>query len=390
MHVGLTLNDQAREEHADDHSQNMAIENETASAVYCRILEIGPIPPPSAGWGVRIGYVLEQLDARGFETAALDLGPNRFEDRSHCDSVRSAWDYARKVARYLWRGYRIHNHLNGESPKALVLVLYATILSRLFRRPPVLTWHGGLGYRFFPRGNHRLADWAYGIAMRLSGHIICNDETIKRHLIEYGVRPEIISPIPAFSPCYLDVDEVDMPEAISDFISGRDPYIFCYTLYRPEFHLPVLVEAVEIVAREYPQIGFLLVGDARGSDSIRQDIERRGLASHFHFAGDFSRTEFLTALGQADLCVRTHERDGVSSSVLEALSLGIPVVAADNPMRPPQVETYRATDPNDLADRILHVLRMPADRRRPDPPPILDTVDEEIAILTGRNAEPRK
>ena len=353
------------------------------SVEYPRILEIGPIPPPSAGWGVRIGYVLEQLEVRGYETASLDLGPNRHQPRAHCDTVRSAWDYSRKVFKYLWRGYRIHNHLNGESPKALALVLYATVLSWFFRRPPVLTWHGGLGYRFFPKGNNRFMDWVYGVAMRLSGHIICNDETIKQHLIEYGVHPDKITPIPAFSPCYLDVEEVELKESVADFIKSHSPYMFCYTLYRPEFYLSVLVESIQMVAREFPQVGVLLVGDAAGSDSARQEIARRGLESNFHFAGDFTRPEFLAALGQADLCVRTHKRDGISSSVLESLSLGVPVVAADNPMRPPQVATYRADDARDLATRVLEVLNTPIDERRPSSPEIENTVDREIRILTG-------
>ena len=60
----------------------------------------------------------------------------------------------------------------------------------------------------------------------------------------------------------------------------------------------------------------------------------------------------MTALSQATVCVRTHQRDGISSSVLEALALGVPVVAADNPMRPSQVHTYQADDPQDLAAKV--------------------------------------
>ena len=107
----------------------------TVAPRYTKILEIGPIPPPYAGWGVRIGYLLEEMRNRDIEVAALDLGPHRKVKRSHCDQIPSGFAYARKVVRYLRQGYRIHTHLNGESIKAYALVMYSTVLSWLFRRP---------------------------------------------------------------------------------------------------------------------------------------------------------------------------------------------------------------------------------------------------------------
>ncbi|NIL96078.1 MAG: hypothetical protein GTO62_02780, partial [Planctomycetales bacterium] len=73
---------------------------------YRKILEIGPIPPPYAGWGVRIDCVLDALRDRQIEVAALDLGANRKRKREKCDHVPSGFAYARKVLKYLLCGYR--------------------------------------------------------------------------------------------------------------------------------------------------------------------------------------------------------------------------------------------------------------------------------------------
>lgn len=53
---------------------------------------------------------------------------------------------------------------------------------------------------------------------------------------------------------------------------------------------------------------------------------------------------------------RTPACDGVSASVLESLTLGIPVVASDNGRRPAGVVTYRETDAADMSAKLNHVI----------------------------------
>jgi len=84
------------------------------------------------------------------------------------------------------------------------------------------------------------------------------------------------------------------------------------------------------------------------------------------------------------VCLRTHLSDGVCSSVLEALALGVPVVASENRNRPAGVLTYAGNDPDALAaalDQVLEhrdevVARLPRVEVR-------DTLAEEAALLTA-------
>jgi glycosyltransferase involved in cell wall biosynthesis len=64
---------------------------------------------------------------------------------------------------------------------------------------------------------------------------------------------------------------------------------------------------------------------------------------------------FLTAIKRSGLFVRTYVFDGICSSVLEALSLGIPVVGCENELRPKEVILFRTGDDRDLAAKIAHV-----------------------------------
>ncbi len=54
--------------------------------------------------------------------------------------------------------------------------------------------------------------------------------------------------------------------------------------------------------------------------------------------------------------LRTHLSDGVCSSVLQALSLRVPVVAIENHSRPPGVITYPPHNVEGLADLLDDVL----------------------------------
>jgi glycosyltransferase involved in cell wall biosynthesis len=76
--------------------------------------------------------------------------------------------------------------------------------------------------------------------------------------------------------------------------------------------------------------------------------ERQGLL----LLGNLSHDEFLTLLNRSFAYVRTPACDGVSSSVLEALAFGVPVVASENGSRPDGVVTYRKGNATDLCAKL--------------------------------------
>ena len=74
------------------------------------------------------------------------------------------------------------------------------------------------------------------------------------------------------------------------------------------------------------------------------------------FVEDLDHDAFLTALKRSAIYVRTPITDGVASSVLESLALGIPVVACENGTRPPGVLTYPPTNSAALAELVMSTL----------------------------------
>ena len=113
-------------------------------------------------------------------------------------------------------------------------------------------------------------------------------------------------------------------------------------------------------------------------------IARHGIADRICFIDDLDHDAFLTMLERSALYLRTPITDGVASSVLEALALGVPVVGCDNGTRPPGVVTYPAEDATRMAQAVIDGL----DRRdgialslaAVDLP---DTVTAEVELLTA-------
>jgi glycosyltransferase involved in cell wall biosynthesis len=118
--------------------------------------------------------------------------------------------------------------------------------------------------------------------------------------------------------------------------------------------------------------------------SVQARIAQSDLKDRVIVVDDLSHDLFLKALAQSTVCLRTHLSDGVCSSVLEALSLRVPVVAVQNHTRPAGVITYDPSDVEGLADALDDTLR-----RREQiaaalrPPDTRDTLAEEAALLTG-------
>jgi glycosyltransferase involved in cell wall biosynthesis len=69
--------------------------------------------------------------------------------------------------------------------------------------------------------------------------------------------------------------------------------------------------------------------------------------------GNLAHDEFLTLLTRCFAYIRTPACDGVSSSILESLALGVPVVASENGSRPTNVITFRGEDAEDLCAKLI-------------------------------------
>jgi glycosyltransferase involved in cell wall biosynthesis len=175
---------------------------------------------------------------------------------------------------------------------------------------------------------------------------------------------------------------VPLPPAVENFLAAHEPRLFSYSLFRPEFTMEALFESFAALQRDFPRAGLLIAGPQEVPAEMKALLQRLGLESSVIIPGNLPHPEFLTAVQRSDIFVRTHLRDGVCSSVLEALQLGVPVVAAEDGIRPPSVIKYAPGDAQDLLRKLREVLGdLPGARARVRTPDVENHLEREISVL---------
>ena len=136
--------------------------------------------------------------------------------------------------------------------------------------------------------------------------------------------------------------------------------------------------------KTWPDLGIVVVGTGDDSKAFKAQVDNLELTEHLHMAGDMEHEAFLTLLSRSDVLLRTLVTDGVSATVLEALSLGTPVVASENGTRPPSVVTYHANDPQDMARKIAYAFEnIDEIAASIITPQTADTTRSEIDLILG-------
>lgn len=151
----------------------------------------------------------------------------------------------------------------------------------------------------------------------------------------YGVITRFLGSRVGVLPIGLDISEVDTAAvAPLDEDPGllRDGVNFAYVgqLYPPK-GVHHLIDAFALVARRIPAVRLFLVGDSVIAEyasyvvALREQIHRLGLERQVVLTG--WRRDALTLMSRMNVLVHPSLAEGFSRSVLEAMALGLPVVA---------------------------------------------------------------
>ena len=355
-----------------------------------RILEVTSYPPPRAGWGIRVEFLKKRLEAEGHTCVVLNIGTSRNIPSAEYEMVLGGFDFVKKVWRYTRRGYAVHAHANGDALKGLLLALIAEVFARVCGCRCYLTFHAGVIQRFFPQEKSRKHVLLFRLLFALPHRIICNSDAVKKKIEGYGVAPDRIVPIAAFSRQYMEYTPAALPAPMVEFFARYPHVIFTYVRMRPLFYPLTMVDGLAALVKRRPDVGLIVCGMAGHTDegvgeAVHARIAEHQLEPHICLVDDLDHDAFLTALTRSTLYLRTPITDGVASSVLESLALGVPVVACENGTRPPGVRTYTADNATEMAAQLEHVIANRAQvvqtMGRFDVP---DTLVDEVAVLTDR------
>jgi len=128
------------------------------------------------------------------------------------------------------------------------------------------------------------------------------------------------------------------------------------------------IRAIEILARAHPQIHYLIVGQLLETqqehfEMLEREIAGRNLQGRVTFAG--KRTDVSNILSVADAFLLSSVSEGTPISILEAMSVNLPVVASAVGGIPEQIEhevsglLVEPRNPNAIAEAVSRYVEEP-------------------------------
>lgn len=321
----------------------MTMKNKEGDNNQMKILLIGPYPPPHGGISVHVAALADQLSQRGAEIRVFRM--------SRGARASGASRLARTVRQYASKGWIIHFHTNGHNLKSWVTALLSAAAAR--KAPAtVLTLHSGMLPDYLKGSGG--ATWTARLTCALYNRIICVNGEIRRSLVRKGVPGNRLHLMPAFIPP--SFTPVPLLRQSEDWIRQRHPLVSVTLSFQPEYGLNLMLNAIHRLRADHPKIGCLVIGGGEDEKEVRAQLNTLGLNDSVLLVGDISHEACLTLMSRSDLFVRPSYKDGDSSSVREALSLGIPVVASRLEGRPRGTVLFESGNVNDLVSRIRSVL----------------------------------
>jgi len=167
--------------------------------------------------------------------------------------------------------------------------------------------------------------------MRRFDHLIAVSHATKEEMVAAGVPSGLIQVIhnaidtEAWASHQTDAtlrEELGLGPAV--------PVIGYVGRIMPEKDLETWLRAAALVARQYPEAQFVLVGEGRDGVTLvqlQQLAVDLGIAERVHFPG--YRASLLPVYATFDLFMMSSRREGLPNSILEAMAMSLPVVTTD-------------------------------------------------------------
>lgn len=149
-------------------------------------------------------------------------------------------------------------------------------------------------------------------------------------------------------------------------LTAQGPYVVFVGGFFPWHGLDTLVEAIAIVAKSFPTVHCLLVGDGQTKKLLEELVRQLQLSAHVQFNGRVDFDMVPKWIAASDVCVVLHRQTrsypGDSMKLWEYMACGRPIVATAGPGYGETLEKLRcglsakADDPTDLSRQLLCLL----------------------------------
>ncbi|HET7841070.1 MAG TPA: glycosyltransferase family 4 protein [Terriglobia bacterium] len=286
-----------------------------------------------AGAEVQIATLLRMLARRqDFELSAMVLNPGRLADEIlGCgidvsiipESQRNFVSILSGAERFLKpKGIQIlHSHRYKEN-------LLASLVARRCEIPTVVRTQHGLsepldGFKGMKQQFIQTLDRF--VARRATDRVICVSSEMRGHLAQkFDTRKLVV--IPNGVDLAIVRSEMSVAEAKERLGIPRDFHVLGTAgRIEPIKRLDIFLDAAKIISGELPDARFIIVGTGRAEAALRDKVRHLQLGERVKFLGH--REDIYDVLRAMDVLVLCSDHEGLPMILLEALALGVVVVA---------------------------------------------------------------
>lgn len=142
----------------------------------------------------------------------------------------------------------------------------------------------------------------------------------------------------------------------TQFLANHGPIIGAIGRLSKEKGLSHLVEAFAELRKRFPKSGLLLIGEGLERASLERLISEKGLEEHVLMPG--YRADITSYMAPMDVLVMPSLTEGLPMTLLEAMHLGVPVVASSVGGIPKLLDSGRCgflTDPKNIAQLVKSI-----------------------------------
>lgn len=276
-------------------------------ALYCaRVLA-------RAGFSVELIHYYDAPNS--YDSALADGARVTYLPRNN-DTLRFLW----RLRRHLKRGGFDIVHAFKSAP-----CVYGCLAGVLAGVPVVL---GGYREQYRCRGLLRLA---HRVVNRCISGWITNSRAISDSLVRgVGADPERLRVVYNGIDRDMFVSRFSPREAKRRLgLDGDTPVVSIIGRLRPEKNHAMFVEMAGRVLATRGKVRFLIAGDGLLEDELKELTVSLGVDHAVHFLG--VRSDIADILAATDVCVITSPREGLANSLVEAMSVGVPVISTEYP-----------------------------------------------------------
>ena len=332
----------------------------SASTTDLKLALVGPLPPPFGGMANQTRQLSRLLEKEGVAVHLIQT--NAPYKPAWVGSIRWVRAGARLLPYLLalWKkiGESEVVHIMANSGKSWFLFAAPAIwIARRRGVPVIVNYRGGEADAFLQQ-HERL----FKKSIRPIAKLIVPSGYLKEVFAKYGIVAEVI-------PNVVDLGKFSRKRDTKSFPLEEPHLIVCRNLEKI-YDVATALKAFQKILEIFPAARLTVAGEGPEEKALKKLANELGIASQARFAGRLDVEQMVALYQSADLMLNASRVDNMPNALLEAMSVGVPIVTTNAGGIPFIVEHEQTAllvpvgNPEAMAKAVLRLLNDEALYRR--------------------------